>query len=774
MSEGTGKSTVLRDLSLLYELSLSVGSSLDLIENCNQFIKKLLSKKNFTYAAVWIKNQAITGKPGTHATLVYANPESMADLQAIPLDHALFSRMASGTPLSWSSDDPRFFEMPATRRIGAGAIALYPLGDIGVLEIASARRQAPLTAQELNQLSSVIAKFAISVAGCLAHEQQLLKETEERKRAEQAKYDSEKLYHTIFKSTGTAMFMLDPDLRIIDVNSEVMRLSGYTHDELVGAKIDDFLVPADVVHIRDLNTARRKDPDTTPNSYEFAYRHKNGTVRHAYVTTAFIPATGAVVASVMDITERKQAEERLRIMKNALDSSINGTFLTTLDHRITYINDSVLSMWGYAREDDLLGSPIWSVFNPGHTQVGEITRMFEENGWWIGEVSATRANGTLFDVQLSMTRILGEDAGGTSILCSCVDITEKKEIEEALRVSETRFRELADSLPQIVFETDGTGTILFLNRIGLRVLGLSREDLDLGVNLSEVFTDEERPDLEKFFTTLRDGGKKSMHREFSILNAQGHAVPVLVHASPILFETLPPGIRGIATDISDQKRQEELIRKSLEEKVMLIKEVHHRVKNNMQVISAILSLQADCLDDESTLQVLRECQNRIISMALIHENLYQSADFLHIDFADYVENLLSHIASIFGPKAANVIFRTDVSVGKMDIDTAIPCGMIISELVNNSLKYAFPDHREGKITVCISDDDNGVCTIRISDNGVGLPEGFSPEKSTSLGLHLVSMLAIKQLKGTMDVESNAGVTYTITFKRFDRVDEERA
>ena len=767
MSEQAGKNTVLHDLSLLYELSLSVGSSLDLIENCDQFIKKLLSKKNFTYAAVWITNLAITGKPGTHASCVYANPELMAEVQIISPEHPLFSRLACKKPLSCSSEDPLFSETSAARRIGTGVVALFPLGNIGFLEIASARRTAPLPDHELNQLSAVIAKFAVSLEGYLAHEHQLMKETEERKRAERARFDSENLYQTIFESTGTAMFMLDSDLRITHVNSEVERLSGYTHDELVGTKIDEFLIPSDRVHIRELNTERRKNPDTTPNPYEFAYIHKNGTVRQAYVTTAFIPATGGTIASVMDITERKRVEDSLRITKNALDSSINGTFLTTLSNEISYINDSVLSMWGYPYEEKLLGRPIWSFFNTGQPRIEEITHTLENNGWWIGELTARRSNGTLFDVQLSMTRILGEGERATSILCSCVDITERKDIEAALRVSETRFRELADSLPQIVFETDYTGTILFLNRIGLRVLGLTQEDLARAVHLSDVFRKQEKPDLEDFFNSLRDGMVRSRHREFSIVNAEGTAVPVLVHASPNLSKNVPLGIRGIATDISDQKAQEELIRKSLEEKVMLIKEVHHRVKNNMQVISAILSLQADCLEDESTSQVLRECRNRIISMALIHENLYQSTDFLQIDFTEYIENLLANISSIFGPRAAQITFRTEVSARKMDIDTAIPCGMIISELVNNSLKYAFPDNREGEIAVCITDYDDGMCTIRISDDGVGLPEGFTLDQSTPLGLHLVNMLAIKQLRGTLDVKSNAGVTYTITFKRHE-------
>jgi PAS domain S-box-containing protein len=774
MSERAGKHTVLHDLSLLYELALSVGSSLDLNENCDQFIKKLLSKKNFTFAAVWITNHAITGKPDTHASCVYANPESMAEVRIIPLDHPLFSRLAGNRPISFSSNDPMFYEASAAQRIGTGVVALFPLSDIGFLEIASARRTEPLPDHELNQLHSVIGRFAISLEGCLAHAQQLQKETEERERAERAHVTSENLYQTIFKSTGTAMFMLDSDLRITDVNPEVERLSGYTYEELVGAKIDAFLVLSDVLHLRELNTARKKNPNTTPNSYEFAYIHKNGMVRRAYVTTALIPGSRDTIASVQDITEQKRVEESLRVMKNALDSSINGTFLTTLSHQITYINDSVLSMWGYGHDEELLGYPIWQFFNADHARIEEITHALENNGWWIGELTAPKSNGILFDVQLSMTRILGEGEKDTSILCSCVDITERKDIEAALRMSETRFRELADSLPQIVFETDYIGTILFLNRIGLRVLGLTQDDLARNVHLSDAFREEERPDLEDFFNSLLNGTRRSLHREFSLVNANGIAVPVLVHASSILCENVSRGIRGIATDISEQKAQEELIRTSLEEKVMLIKEVHHRVKNNMQVISAILSLQADYLDDESTLQVLRECQNRIISMALIHENLYQGTDFLQIDFPEYVENLLDHISSIFGPKAAHVTFRTEVSVGKMDIDTAIPCGMIISELVNNSLKYAFPGNREGEIAVCITDRGDGACTIRISDDGVGLPEGFTLDQSTSLGLHLVSMLAVKQLKGTLDVQSNAGVTYIITFKRLYSVDEDRA
>ncbi|NYT05063.1 MAG: hypothetical protein GKC04_01625, partial [Methanomicrobiales archaeon] len=185
---------------------------------------------------------------------------------------------------------------------------------------------------------------------------------------------------------------------------------------------------------------------------------------------------------------------------------------------------------------------------------------------------------------------------------------------------------------------------------------------------------------------------------------------------------------------------------------------------NLQIISALIYLQADYISDATTLDALKDAQKRIMSMALLHEKLYRSNDLLHLNIAEYVSNLAAHLSTIYKTEARNITITTDVKVGDLDIDTAIPCGLIISEAVSNSLKYAFPGGRSGTIAI-VMHERNHCITIRVSDDGIGLPAGMDPRTTPSLGMHLIHMLAENQLDGTLSISSGKGVVYAVQFTR---------
>ena len=218
----------------------------------------------------------------------------------------------------------------------------------------------------------------------------------------------------------------------------------------------------------------------------------------------------------------------------------------------------------------------------------------------------------------------------------------------------------------------------------------------------------------------------------------------------------------IQRDITERKRAEERIRASLKEKEVLLKEIHHRVKNNLQIISSLLYLQASRTEHAGAVSALRESRNRIKSMALIHERLYQSANLASVDMGEYTRNLVSDLQRSYRIEESAVRLRLNIQDIPLGITEAIPCGLIINELVSNALKHAFPKGRAGEVTIGLRRATANRTTLTVSDNGIGFPEQMDFRKSPSLGLTLINSL-VEQLGGTIDLDRRGGTTFTITF-----------
>jgi two-component sensor histidine kinase len=204
---------------------------------------------------------------------------------------------------------------------------------------------------------------------------------------------------------------------------------------------------------------------------------------------------------------------------------------------------------------------------------------------------------------------------------------------------------------------------------------------------------------------------------------------------------------------------------TLREKELLLREVHHRVKNNMQVISSLLSLQAHQLKDASSIELFSECRDRIHAMALVHEMFYQSQDLTNVDFKDYVENLVLGLYRSYAANRVKIATKVKVENVSLELTAAIPCGLIINELVTNSLKYAFPGDREGDIDValrCLSEDE---IELVVNDNGIGLPDHFDFRNAATLGLRMITLLAENQLNGVIALEKAQGTRFRITFRK---------
>jgi len=213
----------------------------------------------------------------------------------------------------------------------------------------------------------------------------------------------------------------------------------------------------------------------------------------------------------------------------------------------------------------------------------------------------------------------------------------------------------------------------------------------------------------------------------------------------------------------DRKQAEEKIKKSLNEKEVLLREIHHRVKNNMQIISSLLRLQSQTIKDKTYSQLFEESQNRITSMALVHEKLYQSRDLAKIEFNAYIRDMVTGLFQSYGISTDRINLIFDVGDVSLGINSAIPCGLIINELVTNSLKYAFPDGRKGELKITVHEIDNEIELV-ISDNGIGIPENIDFRNTESLGLKLVSILAERQLRGNLNLDRKTGTEFRIRFK----------
>ena len=252
------------------------------------------------------------------------------------------------------------------------------------------------------------------------------------------------------------------------------------------------------------------------------------------------------------------------------------------------------------------------------------------------------------------------------------------------------------------------------------------------------------------------------HGEENIFQRARKTKPVSYILKPLQDVQFSIAIDRVVDRIIERKQAEDKIKASLREKEVLLKEIHHRVKNNLQVISSLVDLQISDSTDAQVLQILKEIQNRIQSMALIHEELHQSEDMARINFGEYIQSLTAYLYQTYGAQLAGITLKSNVDDIFLDIDTAMPCGLIVNELVSNSLKYAFTEELRGEIRIDFHSDTDNHLTLTVSDNGVGFPQDLDFRKTKSLGLRLVVMLT-EQLDGTIKLDRSDGTKFEITF-----------
>ena len=342
------------------------------------------------------------------------------------------------------------------------------------------------------------------------------------------------------------------------------------------------------------------------------------------------------------------------------------------------------------------------------------------------------------------------------------EITERKKAEE-------RFNQVAESAGEWIWEVDRNGLYTYSNHVVEKILGYTPEEIVGKKYFYDFFEPGIKKQLkEKIFAAFRE---KTNFRHFIYANVHkmGHVVFLETSGTPVLDEQSNfLGYRGVDTDFTERKLAEEHLRKSLKEKEILLRELHHRTKNNLQVISSLLDLHSINIEDKNILNIIKEVQHRIKSIALVHEKLYHAKDLSDVNLKDYITDFAHALLKSYEGIKGRISLKVDVDDIVLSLDTITPCGMIISELVSNSLKYAFPDGEKGKVTIECHSIDGGEVQLRICDNGIGLPKGLDFRNTKSLGFKLICKLAENQLGGTVEQESRKGTSFLIKFREIKK------
>lgn len=477
---------------------------------------------------------------------------------------------------------------------------------------------------------------------------------------------------------------------------------------------------------------------------------------------------------VWDILQRKRVEEALKASEERFRGiyEVSPAGIAMADSgtlRFLRANRSFLEIVGYT-EEELLQKQVGELTHPDDW-ADEQRQIAERQNRCSGEQYSVEKRYIRKDGGIRWVRLMADflqPAGSNPLLiANVVDITDCREAEAALIASEQKYRDLfetnKDSITIFRIGADGMPTsFLAANTAAAQSVGYSVDEL-LRMTPMDFEPDAGAKTREERLAVIdRDGYARF---ETVIVDRGGRRIPVEVDVRPIIYEG-EPALMNIAADITARKEAEAALQRSLAEKEVLLREVHHRVKNNMAAIIGLFELQRQSLDDPTARTVLAELSSRVRAMSLVHEKLYRSDSLSRIDFQEYIQSIVSHLRTSFG--SPGIVCEIDARGIGIPLDLAVPCGMIVNELVTNALKYAFPGNgdmhagKEERIVVRLGRIDDGL-VLTVADNGVGLPSGFDWRTARSLGMVLVRTLGEHQLRGRYVVTGDEGVSFSLTF-----------
>ncbi|MDG4595663.1 MAG: PAS domain S-box protein [Candidatus Contendobacter sp.] len=603
--------------------------------------------------------------------------------------------------------------------------------------------------------------------GEITHYQGIIIDITERKRVE----ETLRLTQFSVDRASDSILWVDDEGNLIYANDAACASMGYTREELLGMKVFDI------------------DPDFTAEGFEahkielqrqgsmkFESRHraKDGHLFPVEVTTNYLEYNGRFhgFAFDRDITERKQIEEALwqsrNLLRIVLDTIPVRVFWKDLDLRYLGCNRAFALDAGVNSSDEMVGRDDYQM---GWREQADLYRNDDQQVLESGnpkldyEEPQKTPDGRHIWLRTSKVPLRDVDGVVFGILGTYQDITERKQAEAQLRESEARFRRLAENAPDMIYRLSlPEGRYEYVSPVCQQLTGHAPEEFYQSPHLIQrIIHPDWRARFAEEWAQLMVGQALPTF-EYQIVHPSGPSKwlrqrNVLVRDD----QGQPRAIEGIISDITEHKLLEEQIKTSLREKEALLKEIHHRVKNNLQLISSLLDLQAGYVEDQSVRNQLRESRNRVKSMALIHERLYQIPNLAQINLADYAHDLVTHLIHAYATPERAITARVAVPTGEpvLGVESAVPCGLIINELVTNALKHAFATRRAGEIVISLGVAD-GQRTLRVRDDGIGFPPTVDFRHTPSLGLAIV-MTLVKQLKGSIELRTEAGTEFVVAF-----------
>lgn len=598
----------------------------------------------------------------------------------------------------------------------------------------------------------------------------IIRDITEKKKLENVLRKSEQLFSTIFRTSpvGIGISTLE-DGRFIEVNDAILKKTGYTREEMIGLIAEDLGLWVDTdERSRMLEMVR---DNGSVNGMEVKFRTKNGKINDVLFSAETIELEGQryLLAMVVDITEKKkietalkESEERYRTL---VESTEDGIVLTDIEGRHLFVNSAYCASLGYEPDHDPNPSGLGMVHPDDIPSLKKDTIEMFEKGFITFDYRIRHRDGRWLYKSTKCTVVRDESGKPNSVIAIIRDVTEKKQAEERLHQSEADLLEAQRVAKMGSWRFNAADNSVKWSEELYRIFNVDKSEFG---GFHESFLERIHPDDKERVAEANRNARnlgEPFEIEYRITIGNGTVrhireigYPVKDTAGGII------GLFGTAQDISDRKAIEEALKNSLDEKTALLKEVHHRVKNNLQIVASLLSLQANQSLNRETIDMLQETKNRVYSMALLHEALYHSGSLAHVDFHKYLRDVSWGLMESYDAKSRGIKVNIHADDIMLPLDQTVPCGLIINELLSNSLKYAFPGGRKGSIDVEVLASSPGNLEVIVRDDGIGLPKDMDISRLSSLGLKLVTSLAA-QLKGRVTVESKpgAGTEFRISF-----------
>ncbi len=469
----------------------------------------------------------------------------------------------------------------------------------------------------------------------------------------------------------------------------------------------------------------------------------------------------SVHSLVTDITERIEYEHRVIEARDSYIDLFNAVtdaiFIQDEEGHIIEVNDGLCTIFGYSR-DELLYKTIHMLEAPGkmdHEWYQRVIQNVMDDRPQNIEIWCSKRNGEVFPMEVSISK--GNFFGKDIIIHVARDVSDRHTSEEELKHRNELFFKLFDSSPIGIAVLNKHKEVVMINQGFEDIFQYSPDEI-VGLELDKVIVQQDSLEEAYALTDTTINVECITRRK----RKDGSLIDVIIYGIPVIIEGKMAAIYGLYVDITGQKDAEMKIEQSLKEKEVLLAEIHHRVKNNLAVITGLLELQMNQVSNQDAWEVLKESQLRIHSIALVHEKLYQSEDLSEISFDVYIQELLKVMHRfVRGDKEIEV--ETDLDPVTLTVNQAIPCGLWFNEIVTNAYKHAFNEQESGKIRIEFKDQDTSLM-FRVSDDGVGLPDNVEDLMKSSLGMRLIRTLA-KQLNAEFRMTNHTGSSFEIVFKK---------